>query len=71
MLHFGFLSLDYLNNNICPFDTVDGTSWQGHMRGQCYVLNNDILIKYKDDRYWKDIAHDCFKNWTEFSILKG
>lgn len=67
----GFLPLDYLNNNICPFDTVDGTSWQGHMRGQCYVLDNNILIKYKDDRYWKDIAHDCFKSWTEFSILKG
>lgn len=63
----GYLPLKVLNEGTCPFDTVDGTSWQGHMRGQCFKQKDKAIEKYKDSRYWKDIAYDCFKAWTDFS----
>lgn len=65
----GYLPLAVLNDRNCPFDTVDGTSWQGHIRGYCYNLNNGKLEKNKDGRYWKELAHDSFGAWTTFSKL--
>lgn len=66
----GYLPLEILNNRECPFDTVDGTSWQGHMRKNCFQLDKSNKIeKYKDTRYWKEVARDCFNTWTEFSKI--
>lgn len=73
----GYLPLKFLNENKCPFDTVDGTGWQGHMRGQKFVLENEKIIKATDEelknkiRNWKESATECFINWTKFSIIKG
>ena len=73
----GYLPLKILNDNQCPFDTVDGTGWQGHMRGQKFILENEKIIKVPDEdlknkiRSWKDNESEGFKNWTEFSIIKG
>lgn len=66
----GYLPLTILNKRECPFDTIDGTAWQGHMRGCCFQLNDGKLIKVKDNRYWKDVVNDCFVAWSEFSKLK-
>ena len=67
----GYLPLEVLNSRNCPFDTVDGTSWQGHMRQKCYYLdeNNNMKVFKNDDRYWKAISYDCFGNWTDFSKI--
>ena len=65
----GFLPLDVLNNGECPFDTVDGTSWQGHMRKKNFLLEGKTIKKIDDTRYWKEVAYDCFKNWTEYSRI--
>lgn len=70
----GYMSLEVLNNRTCPFDTVDGTSWQGHMRGHCFRVNeNNCIEKFKDDRYWKANEWDSFGEWVKFSkiIEKG
>lgn len=73
----GYLPLEILNNNECPFDTVDGTGWQGHMRGQKFVLENEKLTKVTDEelknklRNWKDNESEGYKNWTKFSEIKG
>lgn len=73
----GYLPLTLLNEDKCPFDTIDGTGWQGHMRGTTYSLNNGILSKKKSEemskgiKTWKDIATECYLSWTEFSKMKG
>lgn len=64
----GYMSLEVLNNRSCPFDTVDGTSWQGHMRGQEFVNVGGQLKKIKVDKHWKDVCYNNFKTWHEFSI---
>ncbi len=65
----GYLSLTVLNDRKCPFDTVDGTSWQGHIRGYYYALNNGKLEKIKDNRNWREQDKDSYVAWTEFSKL--
>ena len=71
------MPLQLLNENKCPFDTVDGTGWQGHMRGQKFILENEKIKKVSDEqlknkeRNWKDNETEGFKNWTKFSIIKG
>ena len=66
----GYIPLDILNNRECPFDTVDGTSWQGHMRGQeFYIDENKRLKKIKVEKYWKEVAWNCFNQWDEFSKI--
>lgn len=73
----GYLPLQLLNENNCPFDTVDGTGWQGHMRGQKFILENEKIIKIPDEelknkqRDWKDNESEGFNLWTKFSLLKG
>lgn len=69
----GYLPLNILNNGECPFDTVDGTGWQGHMRCQKFNFVNDKIEKVKDiELYekkgtWKENEFEGFKIWTEFS----
>lgn len=65
----GYLPLTVLNDRNCPFDTVDGTSWQGHIRGHYYKLNDGKLEKIKDSRNWKELDNDSFSAWVEFSKL--
>lgn len=72
----GYLPLEILNNGTCPFDTVDGTSWQGHMRANKFVLNEDGKISKETDvelqqkqRTWKDNEREGFKVWTKFSKI--
>lgn len=71
----GYLPLQILNDKECPFDTVDGTAWQGHMRAQKFMLDNNKIVKTKDEamakkeRTWKECASECFKTWTEFSKI--
>ena len=73
----GYLPLQLLNENNCPFDTVDGTGWQGHMRGQKFILENKKIIKIQDEelknksRTWKENETEGFINWTKFSKEKG
>ena len=63
----GYLSLVALNDDVCPFDTCDGTGWQGHMRGCNFQIVDDKIEKIKDGKYWKDVARECFSVWTDFS----
>ena len=65
----GYLPLTVLNDRNCPFDTVDGTSWQGHIRGHYYALNDGKLEKIKDNRNWRELDKDSFAAWVEFSKL--
>lgn len=65
----GYLSLTALNDDKCPFDTCDGTGWQGHMRGCGFRLNGDKIEKFKDGQYWKDCARNSFEAWTSFSKI--
>lgn len=71
----GFLSLEKLNNGKCPFDTVDGTGWQGHMRAIKFELNDGKIFRLKDEelkekkRTWKDNETEGFGIWTEFSKI--
>lgn len=73
----GYLKLQQINTNTCPFDTVDGSSWQGHMRGSKFVLEYDnelpCLKRLKDNprRNWKPLIKECYEVWTEYSMLKG
>ena len=67
----GFMSLQWLNEDKCPFDTVDGTSWIGSMTGHIFVIDdNEKLRKVKDDRSWRIILPLCFNTWNEFSRIK-
>lgn len=72
----GMLKLDLINHE-CPFDSVDGSSWDGHSGGYMYRLkkenNNTIIYKQNDNKknHWRDILQNNFKIWTEFSIEKG
>jgi hypothetical protein len=65
----GYMALTTLNDRTCPFDTVDGTSWQGHIRGYYYALNDGKLEKIKDDRNWRELDNDSWKAWTTFAKL--
>ena len=65
----GYLPLKILNNRECPFDTVDGTSWQGHIRGYYYKLTDGKLEKIKDNRNWRELDNDSFSAWVDFSKL--
>lgn len=65
----GYLSTIMLNENKFPFDTCDGTGWQGHMRGVGFRLNGNKIEKFKDGQYWKDCARSVFSVWTEFSKI--
>lgn len=73
----GYLPLQSLNDGTCPFDTVDGTGWQGHMRGQKFKIEQGKILKEKDialankERTWKDNEAEGFKVWTKFSKTKG
>ena len=67
----GYSPLKVLNERNCPFDTVDSTSWIGHIRGYYYKLNNGQLEKVKDnDRHWRKLDQDSYPAWVEFSKLK-
>lgn len=63
----GFLPIDILNKKDCPFDTVDGTSWQGHMYGNKYIYENGLLKKIKDNGHWKDLDLQSFIAWNDFA----
>lgn len=65
----GYLSLAVLNDNKCPFDTCDGTGWQGHMRGVGFRLKDNKMEKFKDGQYWKDNERIGFGAWTDFSKI--
>ena len=62
----GYLSLVELNNNAVPFDTVDGTSWQAHIRGELFFLQNGQLQKKKDKRHWKELALENYNLWKQY-----
>lgn len=67
----GFMSLEWLNENKCPFDTVDGTSWMGNKTGHTFVIDDDEKIrKVKDDRDWRITTRSCFDTWNDFSRIK-
>ena len=67
----GFMSLEWLNENKCPFDTVDGTAWIGSKTGHTFVIDNDEKMrKVKDDRHWRTVTRSCFDTWNEFSRIK-
>lgn len=63
----GYLPLKVLNNRNCPFDTVDGTSWQGHIRSYYYRLIDDKIERVKDARHWKELDKDSYSAWVEFA----
>ena len=65
----GYLPLTVLNDRSCPFDTVDGTSWQGHIHGLYFALNDGKLERIKDTRHWRILDHDSYNAWVEFSKL--
>ena len=68
----GFLRLKLINEDSCPFDMVDGSGWQGHMRGKNFKLEDNILSSYDDKgRYWKDLCVECYDAWDRYSKLKG
>lgn len=73
----GYLPLQILNEDNCPFDTVDGTGWQGQIRANTFKLNNGKLTKELDvemssgNKSWKLVAEECYVNWTKFSKMKG
>lgn len=73
----GYLKLQQINVDNCPFDTVDGSSWQGQIRGNRfyieYVDGNPHLHRVKDEprRHWRPLSQECFKVWTEYAKLKG
>ena len=65
------MSLEWLNENKCPFDTVDGTSWIGGKTGHTFVIDdNEKIRKIKDDRDWRTITRCCFDTWNDFSRIK-
>jgi hypothetical protein len=67
----GFMPLEWLNENKCPFDTVDGTSWMGNKTGHTFVIDgNKNLTKIKDDRNWRILVRSCFDTWNDFSRIK-
>ena len=69
----GYLSLKVLNNDICPFDTVDGTAWQGHRRGDKFYIDEDGNInreKVPMGKDWKSRAQECYVTWTQYSKKK-
>ncbi len=67
----GFLSLEWLNKNKCPFDTVDGTAWMGNKTGHSFIINeNKELVKIKDDRNWRELVRSCFDTWNDFCYIK-
>ncbi len=67
----GFLSLGWLNNDKCPFDTVDGTAWMGNKTGHSFIINeNKELVKIKDDRNWRELVRSCFDTWNDFCYIK-
>lgn len=67
----GFMSLQWLNEDKCPFDTVDGTSWNGSITGHIFVIDDDEKIKkVKDSRSWRITTPSCFNTWNEFSRIK-
>ena len=72
----GYLPIGLLNENACPFDTVDGTGWQGHMRAAKFTLEGSNLSKEIDtmlkekQRTWKDNIEESYSIWTEYSKLK-
>lgn len=66
----GYSPLTALNDRTCPFDTIDSTSWIGHIRRWYYKLNNGKLEKLKDDdRHWRNLDQDSYQAWIEFSKL--
>lgn len=73
----GYLPISNLNNNECPFDSVDGTGWQGHIRATTFDFKDNILIKRKDEemsngnKNWKEVTKECFTAWTNFTISRG
>lgn len=73
----GFTPVKILNEDNCPFDTCDGTTWQGVQRAYTYKLIDGKLYKEKDiemanhTKNWKPVAEECYVSWTNFSRLKG
>lgn len=62
----GYMSLKDLNDEVCPFDTIDGTSWQAHIRGQEYYLENNKILKTKVNKYWKEVANTNYETWKKY-----
>lgn len=72
----GYLKLQQLNTDTCPFDTVDGFSWQGQRRGDRFELKNvdgkPYMFRYKDgQRHWRTVLKECYQVWTEYAKMKG
>lgn len=65
----GYLPLSALNENTFPFDTCDGTTWQGHRHGVGFRLNDGKLERFKDGQFWKDNLRHSFGEWTAFSRI--
>lgn len=66
----GYLPLKIINDRECPFDTIDGTSWIGHIRRNYYRLNDGSLEKVVDkERHWRELDKDSYQAWVEFSKL--
>lgn len=65
----GFLQTKYLNNNICRFDTVDGTAWQGHIHQKSFTYDdiNKKIIGKEDHSHWRSICVQNYEAWTKFS----
>lgn len=63
----GYMPIEKLRNKDCPFDTVDGTSWQGHIRGKKFIFEDNKLYYIKTKEYWKDVAKNCYVAWNNFS----
>ena len=65
----GYMPLSMLEAGDSMFDSVDGTSWEGHMRGQNFKVVDGKITKFKDDRHWKEVAYDCFGFWHKYSYI--
>lgn len=67
----GFLRLKLINEDKCPFDMVDGSGWQGHMRGKTYKIEDGKLNSYdKKGVYWKDLCVECYDAWDRYCKIK-
>lgn len=71
----GWLPLPLLNDGTCPFDTVDGTSYQRHRWAEKFRFEGDNLIRERDielsekKRTWKENEEETFRLWTEYSYI--
>lgn len=63
----GYMPLKPLNDNNFPFDTCDGTTWQGHMRKACFKMIDNKLKRLPDaDTFWRDNEISGYGVWVDY-----